>query len=104
LAKSFTKGFGAAFGKGPEILSNQNFRGPEIPEFPAPRIFAKSFLSSYGATLCKGPEFLAGIFRMKISEGQNFCPETRISALSEPQNFHPLAGISGVSRLQQTYF
>jgi hypothetical protein len=51
-AKSFTKGCGAAFGKGPEILRNQNFRGPEIL-----RIFAKSFLSSCGATFCKGPEF-----------------------------------------------
>jgi hypothetical protein len=25
--------------KGPEILETQNFRGPEIPEFPAPVIF-----------------------------------------------------------------
>jgi hypothetical protein len=58
LAKSFTKGCGAAFGKGPEILSNQNFW-----EFLALRIFAKSFLSSCGATFCKGPEFLAEIFR-----------------------------------------
>jgi hypothetical protein len=72
LAKSFTKGCGAACRKGPEILSNQNFRGPEIPEFPALRIFAKSFLSSCGATFSKGPEFLAGIFRMKISAGPKF--------------------------------
>jgi hypothetical protein len=49
-------------GRGPEILRNQNFWGPEIPEFPALRIFAESFLLSCGATFCKGPEFLAGIF------------------------------------------
>jgi hypothetical protein len=72
--KSFTKGCRAACRKGPEILSNQNFRGPEILEFPALRILAKSFLSSYGATLSKGPELLAGIFRMKISGGPEFPP------------------------------
>jgi hypothetical protein len=61
LAKSFTKGCGAAFGKGAEnfekseFLRAGNFR-------MALRIFAKSFLSSCGATFCKGPEFLAGIF------------------------------------------
>jgi hypothetical protein len=61
-------------GREPKIPSNQNFRGPEIPEFLALRIFVKSFLSSCGATLSKGPEFLAGIFRMKISWGPEFPP------------------------------
>jgi hypothetical protein len=91
LAKSFTKGCGAACRKGPEILSKQNFRGPEIPEFSALRIFAKSFLSSYGATFSKGPEFLARIFRMKIfgGVGRNFWPLAGISALSETPEFPP---------------
>jgi hypothetical protein len=69
LAKSFTKGCGAACRKGPEILSNQNFRVLEILEFPALRIFAKSFLSSCGATFSKGPEFLAGIFKNENFRG-----------------------------------
>jgi hypothetical protein len=94
--KSFTKGCGAACRKGPEILSNQNFRGPEILEFSALQIFAKSFLSSCGATFSKGPEFMAGIFRIKISRGpefpapgQNFRPQAGISALSETPEFLP---------------
>jgi hypothetical protein len=69
LAKSFTKGCGAACRKGPEILSNQNFRGPEISEFLALRIFTKSFLSSCGATFSKGLEFLARIFRNENFRG-----------------------------------
>jgi hypothetical protein len=91
-------------GRGPEILTDQNFWGAEILEFPALRFFAKSFFSSCGATLSEGPEFLAGIFRMKISGGRNFRPQAEISALSGPRNFQPLAGISGVSRLQRIDF
>jgi hypothetical protein len=43
--------------KGPEILIDQNFWGPEIPEFLSLLFFTKSFFSSCGATLIKGPEF-----------------------------------------------
>jgi hypothetical protein len=86
LAKSFTKGCGAACRKGPKFLSNQNFRGPEIPEFLALRFFDKSFLSSCGVTLCKGPEFLAIIFRIKISGGAGISAP-RSEFLAPGQNF-----------------
>jgi hypothetical protein len=57
LAKSFTKGCGAACRKGPEILSNQNFWGLKIPEFPALQIFAKSFFQAVVQPSVKGRNF-----------------------------------------------
>jgi hypothetical protein len=60
LAKSFTKGCGAAFWKGAK--NSENFQGPNFLDFLALQIFAKSFLPGCGATFYKGPEFLAGIF------------------------------------------
>jgi hypothetical protein len=52
-----------------EILSIQNFWGPEIPEFPVLKNFTKSFSPSCGAPCSKGPQFLAEIFRNENFRG-----------------------------------